>query len=58
MDGPLEPASSTTANATDVSDDPSFINFFSVCFPFLSKFLIIVEVLVSGRRLECLDLPF
>ncbi|KAH6755335.1 decapping 1 [Perilla frutescens var. hirtella] len=29
MDGPLEPASSTTANATDVSDDPSFINFFS-----------------------------
>lgn len=52
MDGPLEPTSSTAANAADVSDDPSFINFFSVCFLFLSKFLIFVEVLMSGRRLS------
>lgn len=29
MDGPLEPSSSTTSNATDVPDDPSFVNFFS-----------------------------
>lgn len=31
MDGPLEPSSSTTSNAADVPDDPSFVNFFSVC---------------------------
>lgn len=31
MDGPLEPSSSTTSNVADVPDDPSFINFFSVC---------------------------
>lgn len=30
MDGPLEPSSSTTSNVTDVPDDPSFVNFFSV----------------------------
>lgn len=30
MDGPLEPASSTISNATDIQDDPSFVNFFSV----------------------------
>ncbi|KAL7173983.1 hypothetical protein ACSBR2_033272 [Camellia fascicularis] len=29
MDGPLEPSSSTTTNITDVTDDPSFVNFFS-----------------------------
>lgn len=29
MDGPLEPASSTISNATDIQDDPSFVNFFS-----------------------------
>ncbi|CAL5352569.1 unnamed protein product [Camellia sinensis] len=29
MDGPLEPSSSTTTNVTDVTDDPSFVNFFS-----------------------------
>jgi mRNA-decapping enzyme 1B len=31
MDGPLEPPSSTVSNVTDVPDDPSFVNFFSVC---------------------------
>ena len=31
MDGPLEPSSSTTSSVIDVSDDPSFVNFFSVC---------------------------
>lgn len=30
MDGPLEPPS-TASNVTDVPDDPSFVNFFSVC---------------------------
>ena len=30
MDGPLEPSSSTASNVTDVPDDPSFVNFFSV----------------------------
>lgn len=29
MDGPLE---STPSNAADVPEDPSFVNFFSVCF--------------------------
>ncbi|XP_057464703.1 mRNA-decapping enzyme-like protein [Actinidia eriantha] len=29
MDGPLEPSSSTTSSVIDVSDDPSFVNFFS-----------------------------
>ncbi|XP_028756794.1 mRNA-decapping enzyme-like protein [Neltuma alba] len=29
MDGPLEPSPSTTLNAADVSDDLSFVNFFS-----------------------------
>lgn len=38
MDGPLEPTSSTAANATDASDDPSFVNFFSVRLLYLSKF--------------------
>lgn len=52
MDGPLEPTSSTTANATDASDDPSFVNFFSVCLPYLSKFPNFSESLVLGRRLE------
>lgn len=46
MDGPLEPTSSTTANATDASDDPSFINFFSVRFRYVSKFLNFAEFLV------------
>ena len=31
MDGPLEPSSSTASNVADVVDDPSFVNFFSVC---------------------------
>ena len=31
IDGPLEPSSSTTSNVADVPDDPSFVNFFSVC---------------------------
>lgn len=31
MDGPLEPPSSIASNVTDVPDDPSFVNFFSVC---------------------------
>ena len=31
MDGPLEPSSSTSSNVADVPDDPSFVNFFSVC---------------------------
>ncbi|KAG8387471.1 hypothetical protein BUALT_Bualt02G0024700 [Buddleja alternifolia] len=34
MDGPLEPPSSTVSNVTDIPDDPSFVNFFSVCFLF------------------------
>lgn len=29
MDGPLEP-SAATSNVTEVPDDPSFVNFFSV----------------------------
>ncbi|KAL6506479.1 hypothetical protein OROGR_024660 [Orobanche gracilis] len=29
IDGPLEPPASTTANVADVSDDPSFVNFFT-----------------------------
>ncbi|KAL4309597.1 hypothetical protein GQ457_01G037850 [Hibiscus cannabinus] len=29
MDGPLEPSSSTAANAAYVPDDPAFVNFFS-----------------------------
>ncbi|KAL6537892.1 hypothetical protein OROHE_012179 [Orobanche hederae] len=29
IDGPLEPPASTTANVSDVSDDPSFVNFFT-----------------------------
>ena len=31
MDGPLEPSSSTASNVADIPDDPSFVNFFSVC---------------------------
>lgn len=31
MDGPLEPSASIASNVADVPDDPSFINFFSVC---------------------------
>lgn len=31
MDGPLEPSSSSAPNVADVSDDSSFVNFFSVC---------------------------
>ncbi|CAA2959288.1 mRNA-decapping enzyme [Olea europaea subsp. europaea] len=30
MDGPLEPSSLTTTSVTDVHDDPSFVNFFSL----------------------------
>lgn len=35
MDGPLEPSSSTISNATEIQDDPSFVNFFSVSSPSL-----------------------
>lgn len=31
MDGPLEPSTLIASNVTEISDDPSFVNFFSVC---------------------------
>lgn len=52
MDGPLEPPSSATASVTDSPDDPSFVNFFSVC---ISLFSIshFVNSLVAGQSLDC-----
>jgi hypothetical protein len=59
MDGPLEPSSSTTSNVADVPDDPSFINFFSVCTianTFLLFQIICYDGLFSFHFLYCLEM--
>jgi len=59
MDGPLEPSSSTTSNVADVPDDPSFINFFSVCTianTFLLLQIICYDDLFSFHYLNCLEM--